>query len=150
VVVSQEKGVHGNTVTQMLVDPQGVDANIGATGMVAMLYFSEDGRQVQVEYYSTVREQYFIPENQFSFELAVVGAQAPATEPDEPTDPPVTEPETPVEQPEDPAEPEVPATEPQGETKAEDNTMTVVLGVICAVEAIAIIALIAVVLKKKK
>ena len=72
IVVSRDKGVYGNFVTSMLIDPQGVDAAEGSTGMVAMLYFSEDGRKVQVEYYSTVHGKYFLQENQFSFELEVV------------------------------------------------------------------------------
>ena len=51
IVVTQEKGEAGNTVTQMLVDPQGADEIIdGGLGMVAILYFSEDGRDVTVEY----------------------------------------------------------------------------------------------------
>ena len=73
IVMAQDKGDGGNTVTQLLIDPQGVDAAQGATGLVAMLYFSEDGREVTVEYYSTVREQYFMEENQFSFTLDLAG-----------------------------------------------------------------------------
>ncbi len=72
IVVSQNKGVHGNVVTQMLVDPQGVDINMCPTGMVAMLYFSEDGSKVSVEYYSTVNEKFFMADNQFELEIAVV------------------------------------------------------------------------------
>ena len=73
IVMAQDKGDGGNTVTQLLIDPQGVDAAQGATGLVAILYFSEDGREVTVEYYSTVREQYFMEENQFSFTLDLAG-----------------------------------------------------------------------------
>ena len=73
VVMAQDEGECGNTVTQLLVDPQGMDADMGATGMVAMLYFSEDGKNVSVEYYSTIREQYFMSENQFSFTLDLAG-----------------------------------------------------------------------------
>ncbi len=73
IVMAQDKGENGNTVTQLLIDPQGVDASQGATGMVAMLYFSEDGKNVTVEYYSTVKEQYFMTENQFSFTLDTAG-----------------------------------------------------------------------------
>ncbi len=160
IIMSQERGVHGNTVTQMLIDPQGVDQRLGATGLVAMLYFSEDGRQVEVEYYSTVREQYFISENQFSFELAVVGKQVPSTEPEEPPvtepeQPPVTEPEQPQEptqsdkpeeadQPEQPQEPEqLGQTAPSDdeESLAKDNTLAIVLGVACMLEAVAIVVL---------
>ena len=74
VVVTQEKGEAGNTVTQMLVDPQGADVSVsGGVGAVAMLYFSEDGRDVTVEYYSTIRQQYFMGVNQFSMTVDVVG-----------------------------------------------------------------------------
>ena len=44
----------------------------GGCGLVAMFYFSEDGRNVQVEYYSTIQEKYFMYTNQFTFELEVV------------------------------------------------------------------------------
>lgn len=75
VIMTQAEGENGNTVTQMLVDGQGVDAAQGAAGLIAMLYFSEDGRNVTVEYYSTIKEQYFMSDSQFSFELDVVGAE---------------------------------------------------------------------------
>ena len=42
VVTRKENGVHGNTVTQMLVDAQTEEKNRGALGMVTMLYFSKD------------------------------------------------------------------------------------------------------------
>lgn len=67
VIVTQTKGEHGNVVTQMLIDPQGVDAAEGATGLVAMLYFSNDGKTVSLEYYSTVREQFFMSTSQMDF-----------------------------------------------------------------------------------
>ena len=54
VVVSEMVGDNGNTVKQLLVDPQSMDSSSSLKGMVAMLYFSEDGEQVQVEYYSTL------------------------------------------------------------------------------------------------
>lgn len=69
VEMSEAKGVHGNTVYQFLIDPQGLDADIGAMGMVAILYFSEDGKTVTVEQYSTVREKYYRSTSQFSFEI---------------------------------------------------------------------------------
>ena len=60
VVVSKKIGDHGNEVTQILVDPQTMDAEFGqgSKGMVAMLHFSEDGTEVQVEYYSTLKGTY--------------------------------------------------------------------------------------------
>ena len=76
IVAKQEKGEKGNTVTQILIDPQGIDSALGATGMVALFYFSEDGSELQIEYYSTVLEQYFLLENQFSLTLPVSHIQS--------------------------------------------------------------------------
>ena len=70
IVSVQRKGVHGNTVTQMLIDPQDLDKAIGAVGLVAMLYFSEDGNFIDVEYYSTVKNAYFKETNQFRVSIA--------------------------------------------------------------------------------
>lgn len=69
VEVSAAKGDHGNTVYQFLIDPQGLDASIGPMGMVAILYFSEDGQKVTVEQYSTVRQKYYRSTSQYAFEI---------------------------------------------------------------------------------
>ena len=54
-------GDNGNTVNWVLVNPQGPDFDrSGATGMIAMLYFSEDGKNVQVRYYSPVLDKYYV------------------------------------------------------------------------------------------
>ena len=59
VVINQRKGDAGNTVTEMLIDPQTIDKEYaGGTGMVAMLYFSHDSDIVGVEYYSTAMDVY--------------------------------------------------------------------------------------------
>ena len=65
------KGDHGNTVYQFLIDPQALDADIGATGMVAILYFSEDGQKVTVEQYATARQKYYRSTSQYTFEIPV-------------------------------------------------------------------------------
>ena len=52
-------------VTTLLVDPQGTDLSYNGLGLVAMLYFNEDGSKIEVEYYSTIRNQYFLRDNQF-------------------------------------------------------------------------------------
>ena len=73
IIRRQDPGVNGNTVTQMMINPQEIDAYTdGGAGMVAMFYFSEDGKNVQVRYYSTIREQYFLDNTQFDFDLNVV------------------------------------------------------------------------------
>lgn len=64
-------GEHGNVVTQMLVDPQGVDNAIGATGMVTLLNFSENGTKVTVETLSTVRDMHFISQGQYEMTVPV-------------------------------------------------------------------------------
>lgn len=65
----QDKGVKGNTVTQMLIDAQYVDRNIGSTGMVAMFYFSNDGDTLTVRYYSVTKDCYGSPVSQFTVDL---------------------------------------------------------------------------------
>lgn len=69
VVTLQSTGIHGNTVTQMLIDPQGMDA-VEPVGMVCMLYFSEDGSKMDVEFYSTVKQQYYKTSNQYTVDLS--------------------------------------------------------------------------------
>ena len=69
IICTQSKGDAGNTVTQMLIDPQGLDAGCGGTGMVAMLYFSEDGNTMTVRYYSTDRLEYGSALSQFTVSL---------------------------------------------------------------------------------
>ncbi|MBQ8254522.1 MAG: metallophosphoesterase, partial [Clostridia bacterium] len=55
VLVIDAVGDNGNVVKQMLVDPQGIDArHPGGTGMITILYFNEDGSQVDVRTYSTI------------------------------------------------------------------------------------------------
>ena len=83
ILTLQSEGIHGNTVTQMLIDSQDYDSKNGCeTGFVAVLYFSEDGRQISVEYISTVREKqgkpaYFKTNNQFDVDL-FAEVEAPA------------------------------------------------------------------------
>ncbi len=78
--VTRSQGECGNEVVQMLVDPQETDKNLGGVGLVAMLYFSEDGRQVDVEYYSTAKEAFYREENQFHIELNVIESQPAVSE----------------------------------------------------------------------
>ena len=67
IVKSTKIGDNGNTVTQIMVNTQDLDADIGSTGTVAFLYFSEDGKNVQVRQYSTVRNRYLGSNSQTSF-----------------------------------------------------------------------------------
>lgn len=72
IICTQTEGDNGNIVTQMLIDPQGVDNAQGGIGLAAMFYFSEDGKTLQVEYYSTAKNAYFMEENQFTVTLDMV------------------------------------------------------------------------------
>ena len=73
IIASQVLGDNGNVITQMMIDPQGFDYKQGGeTGMVCMLYFSADGSQVSVEWYSTYREQFYKPSNQFDIDLTTM------------------------------------------------------------------------------
>ena len=74
VLVTKSEGVNGNIVTEMLIDPQSIDESYsaGPAGLVTMLYFSEDGKDVQVRYYSTVNGKYYGQQNQFSMTLDTV------------------------------------------------------------------------------
>ena len=60
VVINQREGINGNTVTEILIDPQGMDDSgyDGGVGMVAMLYFDTEREEVAIEYYSTVQKMY--------------------------------------------------------------------------------------------
>lgn len=133
IVMTPAVGDYGNTVCQFLIDPQGVDVGIDkGTGLVALFCFSEDGNRCRVEYYSTVRKQYYLSENQFIFDLRTgerveklneATDTEPVTEPEtEPVTEPVTEPITePVTEPVTEAVTE-PVTEPVTEAVTETVT----------------------------
>lgn len=75
IVTTQAKGVNGNIVTQMLIDPQQMDLDFdGGTGMICMLYFNEDGSKMEIEFYSTIREEYYKVSNQYVVDLFVSGS----------------------------------------------------------------------------
>ncbi len=69
IVYRQDQGVNGNLVTQMLIDPQYMDRNIGSTAMIAMLYFSNDSDTVTVRYYSVAKDCYGSVLSQFTVDL---------------------------------------------------------------------------------
>ena len=74
IMMKQSMGDKGNTVTELLINPQGMDEGLAKAGdiptaMIAMLYFSNDGKTVSIRYYSTSKNTYFKANNQFSFSL---------------------------------------------------------------------------------
>ena len=83
VCVGPQQGVHGNTVYQMLIDPQSVDNTLKGAGFVAMMYFTEDGNHARIEMYSTVFKKYYRESStRLSFEF---GEPEPETQPPETT-----------------------------------------------------------------
>ena len=68
IVSSKREGIHGNTVVELLIDPQALDSSGGAMGLVAMLYFSKDGSNFSLEYYSTIHDKYYSSKNQFTID----------------------------------------------------------------------------------
>ena len=69
VTLLQSKGVHGNVVNQMVIDPQWMDPQKGGVGMVCMFYFNEDGSMMDVEWISTDTGKYYQEHNQFTMDL---------------------------------------------------------------------------------
>ncbi len=70
--ITERIGVNGNTVKQVLVDMSGVDKEIGAAGIVTMLHFSNDGKTVSVENYSTVRDKHYKTQGQYELEMDLI------------------------------------------------------------------------------
>ncbi|MBR2847542.1 MAG: hypothetical protein IKB89_05680, partial [Clostridia bacterium] len=68
-------GTGGNTVTYLAM-PRLSHSNYALDGLVGMMYFSEDGKNVQFRYYSTAEDKYFMDENQFEFTLDTVALSA--------------------------------------------------------------------------
>ena len=81
----QKEGIHGNKVTEILIDPQTTDKTYDGTGLVAMFYFSEDGKQLDVQYYATAKDAYFKANNQFSITLDVPATAKPQAKAGNPT-----------------------------------------------------------------
>ena len=69
IVVRQRISPAGNKVTQVLVDPQSYDAEYSESGMIGIFYFSEDGKYIDVEYFSPIKNKYFREKNQFRISI---------------------------------------------------------------------------------
>ena len=75
VVCTQSYGVHGNVVTEMLIDFQDVDKQLVSSkgenpaGIVTMLYMNEDCTEIEVVAYSTVRNQYYKKNNHYTIKV---------------------------------------------------------------------------------
>lgn len=80
IAVSQVKGDAGNTVTQMMIDPQNFDGSAGGLGLVTMFYFNEDGTEFYTEFYSVEKDAYLLNYNQFHVDLEAEGVEQQATQ----------------------------------------------------------------------
>ncbi len=69
----------GTKVVQMMINHQGMEADgntyIDAFNMLAMLYFSEDGNTVQLEFFSANNGLYYMDKFQFDFTLDTSAVQ---------------------------------------------------------------------------
>lgn len=73
VLVTRTEGENGNMVTQMITDFQTEDhIYAGGLGIVTMLYFSEDGKDVHVVNYSANYDKYFMATNQYTTKVDLV------------------------------------------------------------------------------
>ena len=82
-VTTQTRGANGNMVTQMLINPQNIDRDDCPTGMVAMLYFSDNANTMQVEWYSPIQGKYYRADNQFTVDLHIDDPVDPIIPPDD-------------------------------------------------------------------
>ncbi|NLK94138.1 MAG: hypothetical protein GX275_02940 [Clostridiales bacterium] len=64
-----DTGNNGNKVYQILCDGQGVDGQEKGAGLVMIMNFSEDGKNVGINYYSPYKDAYLNTQNQFNFEV---------------------------------------------------------------------------------
>ena len=70
IVCTREEGENGNVVTQLLINPQYLDTGMPyCSSMIAMLYFSEDGKTITVRYYSVTYNRYGSLYSQFTINL---------------------------------------------------------------------------------
>lgn len=103
VVCTPREGDAGNTVYQLLMDPQSTCKALGGIGVIGMMYFTEDGNHAKIEYYSTVLDKYLAESNK-TINLTFGKSEEEETTAEETTLAPATD--APTEPITDPAEPE--------------------------------------------
>lgn len=82
IVYTRREGANGHDLYEILIDPQSTDKALGGTGMVAFMYFTEDGRHAKIEFYSTVLDKYLHESNAYislDFDLPVKETEPPET-----------------------------------------------------------------------
>ena len=67
-------GKNGNMIQQVMINSQHVDRYYEHSGIVTLFHFSEDGTQVQVENYSTLKQMHY--GSGFTFNLNTMGGNA--------------------------------------------------------------------------
>jgi hypothetical protein len=150
-VVSRSKGDAGNTIVDILCDSQDSDTEYSGIALVMLMKFNKGSDEVILEYYSTGRQAYFLPENQVTIKLDNVvqpkeevplndwETEATTAAPVEPTDPEVT------------TAPVTPDDESDPADKTDDKAAPAVLPIIIiAVAVVAVVAVVIVVVMKKK
>ena len=93
IVCTPREGDAGNTVYQILMDPQSTCKRLSGLGAIGLMYFTADGSRARVEYYSTVFDKYYCESNkniELVFEVPVEETEAPG----ETTSAPATDPQT--------------------------------------------------------
>lgn len=75
IVCTEAVGDNGNTVYQILSDPQYSDELAGGLGFVTLMHFTEDGSIMRMESYSTVLQKYFRETN---YDLSIDFGEPPA------------------------------------------------------------------------
>jgi hypothetical protein len=78
ILCRQLKGENGNIVTNILINPQDIDTRYkssGGVGAVAMFYFSNGGKTVEVRYWSTVQNAFIKADNAYSFTINTIPRQ---------------------------------------------------------------------------
>jgi hypothetical protein len=69
----EDVGLHGNRVYQIMANAQDIDAARGGVGLLLLMGFSKEGRQIHFRYFSPVHHDLaFKKQNQFSITLPEV------------------------------------------------------------------------------
>ena len=63
----------GSTAVQILIDFQQPEyTDLRSYGMISMFYFSNGGKTVTVEWFSSIKNEYYQDKYQFTFDLNVI------------------------------------------------------------------------------
>ena len=81
IICTEAVGDNGNTVYQILSDPQYSDENAGGLGFITLMHVTEDGSIARMESYSTVKQMYFRERN---YDLKLEFGAPPAQNTDQP------------------------------------------------------------------